>query len=231
MTWKKYIIGVLIALICPYSLGATLYVFVPTETRATVLQEMVVSACGGLEIKVFGRAKDFNQQIATVPPSAILTLLPVIERNNTFSTVLKGSRNGATEEDYMLVSKDTATSLASLTGKKVGVVDVMGRKPMTQFVSQLLQADVKLKRVSKIEDLLPLLSFGAVDSIFVPESIYQILKQKSNINLVATRLNIQLGLVSAALNDSKTESEITKCIGSFSQDINAAMGVDQWKTL
>lgn len=211
--------------------NSKLYVFVPTEARANVMQESISQSCSNVDVTVFGRARDFSNQLKKAPPAAVLTLLPVIERNTGLQTVLKGSKGGATVEDYVLVTLEKAVDLNQLSGKKVGVVDVLGRKPMAEFVGQLLQADVKLKRVSKIEDLLPLLSFGAVDSVFIPESIYERIRAKSKQELVATRLNVKVGLASAAMSTSQPEQSIVECIANLPARINSEMGVDQWKQM
>lgn len=230
MNWKKLVIS-LLAAVATYSQASKLYVFVPTEVRANVMQESISQACPGVDVTVFGRAKEFGLEIKKNPPSALLTLLPVIERNNNFTTVMKGSKDGKEFEDYVLVTVGQAADLSQLEKSKVGVIDVLGRKPMAKFVGQLLQANVKLKRVSKVEDLLPLLSFGAVNSIFIPESIFERIRAKSKQDLVATRLNVKVGLTSAALSGNDSDKVIEQCISSLPPRINQEMGVDQWQHL
>ncbi len=209
----------------------SLYVFVPTEVRANIMQQKISDICKDVDVTVFGRAKDFHKEVQSAPPHAILSLLPVIERSGSFSTALKGVRDGTSEEDYVLVSVDKPIDITSIGDKKIGVVDLLGRKPMGQFISQLFQTDVKLKRVTKVEDLLPLLTFGAVDGIFISEALYNQLKSKSNLNLVSTRLNIKVGLVSAALLDAKAKDKISKCIQGFDGELNETLGVEQWRAL
>lgn len=209
----------------------SLYVFVPTEVRANIMQQKISDICKDVDVTVFGRAKDFHKEVKSSPPHAILSLLPVIERSGSFSTALKGVRDGTSEEDYVLVSVDKPIDITSIGDKKIGVVDLLGRKPMGQFISQLFQTEVKLKRVTKVEDLLPLLTFGAVDGIFISEALYNQLKSKSNLNLVSTRLNIKVGLVSAALLDAKAKDKISKCIQGFDSDLNETLGVEQWRAL
>lgn len=210
---------------------ASLYVFVPTEVRANAMQEDIGNVCPNINITVFGRSKDFRQQITESPPDAILTLLPVIERSADYKTILKGARGDATEEDYVIVSVDTPLNIADLNEKRLGVIDLLGRKPMNEFIDQLLQTTVKTKRVTKVEDLLPLLTFKAVDGLFISDSLYQSLKEKSNLNLVATSLNIKVGLVSAALNTEDSKEKIVSCIEEFSHSLNSVLGVEQWRGL
>ena len=208
----------------------TLYVFVPTEERANVMQDKIGSFCKSVEVTVFGRAKDFHKKVESDSPNAILSLMPVINHSAGYKPALNGSKNGSETEDYVLVSVDKGIDIAAVAGKKIGVVDLLGRKPMSTFITELFKAKVKLKRVTKVEDLLPLITFGSVEGIFIAESLYTQLKSKSNLNLVATKLNMKIGLVSAAINSS-TDKKVTECIAAFDSELNTTLGVDKWRSL
>ncbi len=225
----KMLCAMAFMLVASVSQSNSLYIFVPSETRATVIEDQIKSLCNGLDVTAFGRAKDFTSQLELAPPSAVLTLLPVIERSGKFKSVLKGVKDGLTEEDYVIVSIDEAIDLSSIEGIKIGVVDLMGRKPMTEFVGQLLQSDVRLKRVSKVEDLLPLLSFGTADALFISESTYENILSKSQLNLVATRVNVKIGLVSAAIEENSGHEDVAVCVQKFTSDLNSVLGVDSWQ--
>ncbi len=208
----------------------SLYVFVPTEVRANVMQDKIGSFCSGIEVTVFGRAKDFHTQVETTPPNAILSLKPVIDASPTYKISTKGSKAGSETEDYVLVSVDKALTVAEVSGKKIGVVDILGRKPMDDFIENIFKTEVKLKRVTKVEDLLPLITFGSVDGIFIAESLFNQLKSKSNLNLIGTKLNLKIGLVSAAVS-ATTDKKLTACIAKFDSELNTTLGVDKWNAL
>lgn len=212
-------------------LAESLYVFVPTEVRANKLQQKIAKYCSEVDVTVFGRAKDFHKKIKISPPTAILSLLPVVEKNQLFDTTIRGKRKGLSSEGYVLVSVDTPLKLTDIANKKIGVVDLFGRKPMIQFIEQLLQVKVKLKRVTKVEDLLPLITFDSVDAIFISNTLFAQLKSKSKLNLVATQLNIQLGLASAALSNKVIEENLKTCLFAFDKQLNSTLGVDQWNAL
>jgi hypothetical protein len=231
MKWKHFLSLGLCSMLAAPVMGDNLFVFVPTDVRAKVMQQDINTICPGVAVTVFGRGKDFRKQVKKSPPDAILSLLPVIDRSSPFETVMRGVQNGLTEEEYVLVSVDQALDLGQIQTKKIGVVDLLGRKPMGEFVSQLFQADIKLKRVTKQEDLLPLLTFGSVDGIFVSERLYLQIKDRSNLNLVATSLNIKVGLVSAALAGKGAKAKIVNCLKKFNTKLNGTLGVDQWRIL
>jgi hypothetical protein len=231
MKWKHFLSLSLCGILATPVMGNSLFVFVPTDVRAKAMQQDISEVCSDITVTVFGRGKDFREEVAKSPPDAILSLLPVIDRSSPFETIMRGVQNGYTEEEYVLVSVDKALDLGQIQTKKIGVVDLLGRKPMGEFVSQLFQADIKLKRVTKQEDLLPLLTFGSVDAIFVSERLYRQIKNRSNLNLISTSLNIKVGLVSAALASSAAKEKIVSCLKKFDAKINGTLGVDQWRIL
>ena len=227
----KHIKLVVLCMILSLPVNAeSLYVFVPTEVRANVMQDKIGSFCSGVDVTVFGRAKDFHKQVKANPPNAILSLMPVIKHSKEYNAALHGTKNGATTEEYVLVSVDKGLDLAAIAGKKIGVVDLLGRKPMSAFITELFKSKVKLKRVTKVEDLLPLITFGSVEGIFIAESLYAQLKSKSNLNLISTKLNIKIGLASAAISGA-TDIKMTNCITAFDNELNTTLGVDKWNAL
>ena len=170
-------------------------------------------------------------EVKAAPPTAILSLLPVVEHTLLFDTAIMGLRDGLTSEGYVLVSVGSPIQLDNLNNKKIGVVDLLGRKPMRVFIEQLLKAQIKLKRVTKVEDLLPLITFESVDALFVSNTMYNQLKSKSNLKLVATPLNVKIGLASAALSDEVIKDRLKECLFAFDKKLNSTLGVDQWRTL
>lgn len=231
MRWKYFLSLGLCAMLALPVWADNLFVFVPTDVRAKSIQQDISAVCPDVTVTVFGRGRDFRKQVKKTPPDAILSLLPVINRASPFEPVMRGVQNGVTEEEYVLVSVDESLSPELIKNKKIGVVDLLGRKPMSKFISQLFKTDIKIKRVTKQEDLLPLLTFGSVDGIFVSERLYRQIKNKSNLNLVFTRLNIKVGLVSAALATDTAKDTIVSCLKKFNGQINVTLGVDQWRVL
>lgn len=206
----------------------SLFVFLPTEVRAKVMQQQISQVCPELEVRVFGRGKDFRRQIKNSPPNGVLSLMPIIERLGTFDMVLQGSKNGQTQENYVIVSVGQPLNVQDMAQKKIGVVDLLGRKPMGEFIAKVFPVAVKLKRVTKTEDLLPLLTFGSVEAVLVSESHFLQLKAKSNLKLVASRSNLSMSLVNLALNGINAKEKLLRCISRFDDEINSTLGVDKW---
>ncbi|MEJ2754333.1 MAG: hypothetical protein P8104_00455 [Gammaproteobacteria bacterium] len=207
---------------------ATMHVFVPTDVRTNILQKKLESVCPDLSITVFGRGQDFVSQSHKTHPDVILTLMPVIEKSSGYHSYFIGLKNGVTSEPYLLVSKDREINTTDLSNKTIGVLDLLGRKLMTEYVHQLLKQNVKVKRVTKREDLLPLLIFNAANAILVSRSVFGALSEKSQLNLVATEMDVSIGLAALAANDDAVKDKLDKCIKKFDSHLNTMLGVDQW---
>lgn len=119
-TMLKKLAVMLISYFFSISIAAqSLYVFIPTEMRANKLQQKIETFCTSVDVTVFGRAKDFHNKIQTTPPTAILSLSPVIERNSPFNKAIAGLRNGIDSEYYVLVSLNKAVNIEHLNDKKL----------------------------------------------------------------------------------------------------------------
>src|SRR3982751_6180122 len=55
----------------------TLYVFLHTDVKSTVLEKTLQSSLPELAVTVFGRFRDFEQALSAHPPDAVLALQPL----------------------------------------------------------------------------------------------------------------------------------------------------------
>lgn len=231
---QPIIIGVgVFLLLSSLSLRAaeSVFVYYPTEVKAQAIQKSLVSVCPSLDFTVFGRSKDFRKGLETSPPQGVVTMAPIVDALDTYSTIAKGLKEGRTEDDYLLVSMNEALPIENLANVKIGVIDILGRKPMSEYVQGLLGQKVKLKRVTKVEDLLPLLSFGSVQGVLVSRTTFELINAKTNLQLVSLSVNAKLGLAQAATSTSNSGDNIAKCVAGLSQELNTILGVEQWKVL
>ena len=71
---------------------------------------------------------------------------------------------------------------ASLSGKTVGVVNLLGHHGTQAFAVSLLKtSDFKVKLVAKVEDLLALLEFSAADAILIPGTVVKRLTERTRL--------------------------------------------------
>jgi len=242
--------------------STTLYIYIPSDVRAKVIQDKVTKTCPSVDISVFSRFQDFSIRLANTPADGIISLPPTIKKSH-YSIISSGKHLGNSTDKFVLVSlnrkgslratmplKDSTMPLkpnsaplkpssASLkpssTSLKIGVVDILGRKPMNTYVEKLLGKKVKLKRVTKPANLLPLLSFGSVDAILVPKRYLAILKEDSKLKFITSELDLSQGLTALAMNpdnslNNKTSRELLiNCVLAFDLATKQIMGVETWE--
>jgi hypothetical protein len=211
--------------------SVSLYAFYPSEVRPRSLEEQLARHCPDIRITAFAKVKEFTRSLNRNPPDAILSLPPVIERSGGYSSVIQGSRQNATDQAYYLVSRPPPLAQSDVPSVELGVVDLLGRRAMEEFVEDTLETEVRIKRVTKLEDVLPLLTFRYVKAVFVSDQDFQILNRRSQQPLVATPVDIRLGLLTVAMRDAKHSQIIRQCFQRLDSDTNALLGVDEWRSL
>ena len=206
----------------------TLYIYSPSYTKAHVIQKKISGLCPDLNVAVYGKAKDFKKQIKVQAPDAAISLAVVIRQYDNYQALMQGQKSGKHEEDYYLVSVDSALAMKDLAGKKVGVIDLLGRKPMTNFIKTLL-GKVSVNRVAKADDLLPLLNFNAVDALFISKTDLDNLKKTTQLNLATTKTTVRLGLSIIAYRPLANKSALSTCVEKFDKSINDYLRVENWR--
>ncbi len=185
-----------------------------------------------MDISVFGRYREFKSQLMSRPPDAFLSLEPVVHNHQDFKEVLAGTLKGTREEEYVFLSVNNPVNLRNLDQMTFGVIDLIGRGPMSDLLSEKLKIEKpSIKTVTKFEDLLSLLQFQDVDAIFVPESKIEYYERRTRLSLKTTRLpNVAIGLPVLAVNNQNAKSTrvLIDAILSLNQDLNSKLGVDRW---
>lgn len=209
-----------------------LYVFYPVTTRPNRVQELLQENLKGVTVTVFGRVNDFKARIAADPPDAILTKTALIEQIDGYTVSINGIRNDSAKETYILLSIDKPIDTKSMKAEMViGVIDVLGRNTMRTFASRLLPVVPKLKQVTKVEDLLPLLMFSLADGILIESVFVDYFKSTSNLTFLASKpLHSTSGIVALAYKDnSVTPGTVTAILLAGNAVVNKPFEVEMWK--
>ena len=216
-----------------YAQKPRLYVFLPSPIRPHALQTRLAKAMPDIQVTVFGRFREFERQIETAPPEVILTLPPVVNQFDLFEIDLLGVRSGSEDEPYVLLTVDQAYKPASDVQEPIGAVDLLGRRNMEHFLALKLGFDkVRVRTVTKLEDLLSLLQFQDVNAIFVPQSIVSFYQERSRLNLIVNDIfNAKVGLPVLAFHRSKSGDHAIAIKGfrSLDDNLNKLLGVDLWQ--
>jgi hypothetical protein len=207
-----------------------LFVYYPSLVRPLAMQEALAEKCPGLDITVFGRQTDFQALVERDHPEAILAQAPVLGQFPDYALQLQGLRKGKVSETYVLLSIDKPVDLSGVSASAIGAVGLLDRKAMAGFVADLLPAAPRINRVTKVEDLLPLLIFRSVPAVLVSESTMQEFQKKSQANLVGVRLEkAKVGLVALGTLAGADEKEMAKALRGLGQGEMLLLGVDAWK--
>jgi hypothetical protein len=167
---------------------------------------------------------DFERAL-TEGPDAVLTL-PIVLKAHGLSPRLRGQREGSPDEKYCLVGADVAPNPASVT--TVGALDLVGREGTNAFVHGLLGSEPKVERVTKVEDLLPLLQMQRADAVLLPARLFAELRSTSSLNLANRELATKVGIVAVASVGDGGAQAVAE-VGKLSGDAAKALGVESWK--
>ena len=209
---------------------ASLYVFVHTEAKSSQLESSLKESLDGLEVTVFGRFRDFEEAVAARRPDAILGLPPLLTMQRVPIT-LRGTRAGSDLEPYALLG--TAASLdGALSDKVIGSVEILGRAGTTDLVKNLLKIqDIKLKRVTKLEDLLPLLQLSLADVILMPSVAIKGVSQQSRLPLEVRELpGGRVGLPAVGILNPTVKELMVGQFQKLDPKTNAMLRVERWET-
>jgi len=202
----------------------TLLVFLQVAIKQRALQSELSAALPGVAVTAVGRISDFDRALAE-GGDAVLTL-PVVMAERGLTPTLRGRRQGSSDERYALVATDTTPDPARLTA--VGALDLLGRDGTTKFVHSLVQATPKVERVTKVEDLLPLLQMRRVEAIVLPLRLVADLRAASRLNLSSRELSLPVGLPAAA-SVGPSGPAVLAAIGKLPPGISRTLGVEEWR--
>jgi hypothetical protein len=206
------------------------YFLVHTDTKSAILEKALQDKLPKLSVIVFGRFRDFQDALAARRPDAIVALHPVLTSFKV-PVVLQGLRADQDWEPYVVLSTHSETIDGPLEGKVIGVIDILGRNDTQAFVNKLVGTEhLKLKRVTKVEDLLPLLQFSAADGVLVPGTAVKSVAERSHLPLLVREFDdAKVGLIALGVLNRWARDVTVKQIQSLNQESNRALGIDRWR--
>jgi len=209
--------------------AAKIYVFYPSMARPNVVQASLGAKAGANEITVFGRLADFTAMMTATPPDVILVPKALADQYKTFKVFLKGSRGGSSTGDAVLLSTGAAVDPKAAGGMNLGIVGILDRPAMSGYASGLVGGAPKLKIVTKVEDLLPLLQFKSADAVLVGEDQVEDIKGKSAAQIVATTVpGAKWNFIVAAASGDDGAKAVEPVLKAFGSAEKKLLGVDGW---
>ncbi len=165
-----------------------LAVFIPLSASPREVEKKLRAdpVLDGIEPMVFAKFDDFLD-IQQKKPFDYAILPSFYSQYYSDFKPLFRFRSGSSETfHYLILSIEKQWTAEKLTEGTLGIVDELGRENMKKYVSSVVKkADLKkLKRVTKYDDIFPLLAMGNADYTMIPENLMDYLKQKYKSNLI-----------------------------------------------
>jgi hypothetical protein len=209
-----------------------LYIFYPSTFDYQSMQNKMDTELPDISITVFSRYDDFALKVKAEPPEAIITKPILIQDQfNDYEVILNGIRSGKTEDNYVVLSIDSNFAIKSITSESIiGIIDIMGRAGMKTFVNRQFSIEPKIKRVSRIGDLLPFLSLDIAAGIIIESVFIDYFKSTSQLQFTEIPLpESTTGVIAFAVKKGKQAEKSLNSLKQNKKSICELFYIQQWK--
>lgn len=211
----------------PGSATPRLVVFWPGRSSGG-LQQSMRAEMSGVDVRVVSRTGDFRRALSD-PTDAVMAS-PYVLRQNGLAPQL--SAQSADSGRYLAVALERAPVKATLSSGTIGVVDELGRNQMPIFVQRLLGSTrtPTLRRVTKVEDLLPLLQFSIAKAVLVKERDFPLLESRTQQRLYTIPISAKSAPLAVAFADGGRRSMVERAVRGLGGQTKQSLGVESWTT-
>ena len=159
-----------------------LIVFLPSLRPPAEMEKALKAdaASSSLDTAVFGRYTDAATAIGLESPPYLIAPAQLVAATKGYEAVAHFTRQGKEGAPLLLLSLGPPWTAAKTAEGTVGVLEELDRKLTKGFLDSVLKGKSfkAIKRVTKTEDLLPLLALGNSDYILISADAYAEQKQK-----------------------------------------------------
>ncbi len=208
-----------------------LYVFYPTLARPQAVQEILQQSLSGVSVTVFGRYNDFSEKVSTDQPEAVLAKPEIIKQLGNYSIALNGVRNGKTNNTYVLISVKEPIDLKNINSETIiGTIDILGKTGTENFIRDIFPEISKIKRVNKVEDLLPLLTFNMVSAVIIEEVFVKYFRSTSHLELGISPIpEVKSGIIAVGVRKESDIANELKTLKKHDRETGALFEIEGWK--
>ena len=199
----------------------------PVKDREKALKSD--ASLGGVQVTVFGQFREFssankNKAKYLIVPSSF------IKFNPDYKPVYQFAKNGKTTTKLMILTSKASWSMDKIATGKVGIVDELGRKNTKTYVQDIAGKFKLIKRVTKPDDLMPLLVLENADYIIIRSDNYDILKKKFTAKTIKVGETKTVDHPVICVLKNTPAAEIEK-LGKLSPETIKALGYSELKKL
>lgn len=224
------LLGIMLSVVAGHAEGV--YVLSTSLTKPNVIEKELSSKVKSGTVKVFARFSDFKAMVEKDKPDVVIApVLALNELGLQSNLKAQGLVGGKNEQKLLLVSLSPGIDVNTKPDAQIGLLDVAGRKAMRIVLVEAVGQKSRIKLVSKLEDLLPMLTFKNADAILVTEKDYEELKSRTQAQLVATPANGKnMGALAVAMmQDNATANKAVAEIKALGKNELKMLGVESWK--
>ncbi len=204
------------------------FAFLPTTSQPRALERRLRRAADGVDVRVFGRFRDFDEATREESPDALITYSTVLQHLGRHVDY-QGERGGKATEAVLVVSAGEDIERRDLGDLTFGAVDLVGRADLPAFVAELLalQKPAEVVRVIKYPDLLHLLRLGRADAVLVPEQVLGSLRKATKIPIQVLEVpSARLGYAAVSFRDPAGRAATEDWLKGLPPDLMQEMGID-----
>jgi hypothetical protein len=199
-------------------------VFLHVALKQRAFESELKAALPNLDVKAVGRLADFDRALDEGQDAVLSS--PLLLSSHHLDARLQGHHAGSPDERYSLVGAGTAPTPERVSA--IGALDLLGREATNSFVYGLLGSRPRVERVTKLEDLLPLLQMQKVDGILLPTRLLPDVQASSRLELEPRQLPIPVKLPAvAAIGPGGPEA--VAAVARLPLKISRTLGVDEWR--
>ncbi|MCM8533324.1 MAG: hypothetical protein NE330_19300 [Lentisphaeraceae bacterium] len=197
---------------------------IPVKEREKALKSD--SSLQGTEVTVFGKFSEFASSLKSSKPKYLIVPSAFVEYNKDYKAVYQFAKGGQTHFKFIVLSAKDEWKKDNQAKGSVGIVDELGRKQTSSFIKAQVGKFKRVKRVTKTDDLMPLLVLENANYIIIRPENYEILKAKFTAKTNQVGESQSIGHPVICVLNGTSDAEIEK-LGKMSPAAIKGLGFDE----
>ena len=207
-----------------------IFVLAPAGINAGGLQRGLRRHLAGVEVRLFSSRAELKAEASKTQPDAVLAS-PSMLKSIGWAARLSAIQPSEGRNMH-LVSVGDPLARARWAEATIGVVSAKPRNDAARAAQATLRLSKtpKIRKVSKADDLLPLLQFRMVDAVLVDSSALPRLKKRTKLALSTQEVTGSRGgeALAAGFSDAASRSEIERQLLGLNESAREEMGTGKW---